>query len=225
MLFCDNDKSHGDARCASFSTGDDHTTFGYQKSKDMKPIKAILIIILMGACSPQIRVYTDHDPDYQVSSLASFDWAQKTNIEANSNPLYYNELTDKRIKKAVMEQLTSQGYMHAEGNPDFIIHYHIIVDDQSVVTTEPYGYYYGPYWMRLRTHVYAYREGTLIIDIMDPVTNHLIWRGSAVAGLDGVYTADEREELIKRAVEKIFKHFPRRDSEKLIASRVQSQDQ
>ncbi|MFZ6014339.1 MAG: DUF4136 domain-containing protein [Bacteroidota bacterium] len=164
-------------------------------------------LLLVAGCSPQIRVYSDHDPEYQVKDFKTFDWGQKIDVEKNQNPLLYNELNDKRIKAAVSEQLTSRGYTRSELNPDLVIHYHIIVDDQSIVTTEPYGYFYGPYWTRMRTNVYSYREGTLIIDVMDPKTNNLLWRGWATADLTTI-TPDQTEEIINRAVAKIFRQFP-----------------
>src|SRR5687767_8193790 len=126
------------------------------------PLAAIL-----AACSPQIRVYSDHDPDYDLWTYKTFDWGQKVDIEKGRNPLHYNELNDKRIKAAVQGQMTAQGYTLSAENPELLLHYHIIIDDQSVVTTEPYGYRYGPYWMQMQTNVYSYREGTLILDLMD----------------------------------------------------------
>ena len=106
----------------------------------MKYILLTIIAIAVARCTPQVQVYSDHDPDYQVADFRTFDWDQKENIEANQNPLYYNELNDKRIKAAVCNELTNRGYARSEQNPDIIIHYHIIVNDQSIVTTKPYGY-------------------------------------------------------------------------------------
>ncbi len=173
----------------------------------MKYLTSIFFILALAACSPEIRVYSDHDPDYHVRDFSTFDWGQKSSIEANQNPLHYNELNDKRIKSAILKELSSRGYSRTEADPDLVIHYHIIIDDQSVVTTEPFGYFYGPYWMRMRTHVYSYREGTLIIDLMDPKTNNLVWRGWATAAID-VMTQEQTEEMINRAVAKIFRRFP-----------------
>lgn len=172
----------------------------------MKCIVFFTAALLTAACSPQIRVYSDHDPDYQVSNFKTFDWEQKTDIEANRNPLQYNELNDKRIKSAVLRELTSRDYIFSEESPDRIIHYHIVIDDQSIVA-EPYENFYGPYWTQTRTHVYPYREGTLIIDLMDPRTNSLIWRGWATVGLDMI-APEQTEEIISRVVAKVFKNFP-----------------
>ena len=61
--------------------------------------------------------------------------------------------------------------------------------------------------MRTRTNIYSYRKGTLIIDLMDPKTNNLVWRGWATAAIDTI-TLEQTEEIINRAVGKIFRGFP-----------------
>lgn len=100
-----------------------------------------------------------------------------------------------------------RGYRLTSEDPDLILHYHITVDNQSVVTTEPYGYWYGPYWTHMNTHVYSYGEGTLILDLMERQTKTLIWRGWAVIEV-GVIDPDNVDGLIKTAVTRIFRKFP-----------------
>jgi hypothetical protein len=177
----------------------------------MYKITIAAVLFIIGSCSPEIHVYSDYDPDYDLKKYTTFGWKQTEDIELGNNPLYYNELNDKRIKSAVQAQLISKGYSASMSNPDLIVHYHIIVDDQSIVTTDPHGYFYSPYWMHLRTNVQHYREGTLIIDVMDPKNNYLIWRGWAASAIEGVYTPERIDHLIKTAVAKIFKRFPKRE--------------
>lgn len=169
----------------------------------------ILSIILIMGCSQQIVVHTDYDPDYDLWKYNTFDWGKKINIEEGQNPLHYNELNDKRIKTAFQEQLSKRGYKITTESPDLILHYHIIVKDQSIVVTEPSGLVYGPYWTRMNTSTYTYREGTLILDIMDKKTNNLIWRGWAVTDVKESYTPKEIESLINTTVSKIFRKFPK----------------
>lgn len=186
-------------------------------------IATIATLTFMAGCSPQIRVYSDADPEYDLKAYKTFDWGQKVNIENGKNPLHYNELNDKRIKSAILEQLKTRGYSLAGTDPDLIIHYHIIVDDQSVVVTEPFGYRYSPYWMQAQTNVYAYREGTLIVDIMDKKTNNLIWRGWATTAIDAV-NPEKVDKLIKTAVKKIFKKFPDTQHRKNTSREIVSTD-
>jgi hypothetical protein len=173
----------------------------------MKNMTWVAVLFIVAGCSPQIQVYSDSDPDYKVSNYSTFRWAQHANIEANKNPLFYNELNDKRIKAAVTYEMTSRGFNLSDSSSDLIIHYHIIIDDQSVVTTEPYGYFYGPYWLRTETKIYSYRKGMLIIDLMDRTTSNLVWRGWATTEIDSV-VPEQASDIINRAVAKIFKKFP-----------------
>jgi hypothetical protein len=173
----------------------------------LKQISFALIAILT-SCSPNIRVYTDHDPGYDLENYKTFDWSEKENIEHGKNPLRYNELNDKRIKTAVREELESRGYLFSEIEPDLVIHYHIVIDDQSIIANDPFGHSYSPNWIRMQTNIYSYREGTLIIDLMDARTNNLIWRGWAVSAINEVLRPEEVEKLIRHAVSKIFRKFP-----------------
>ena len=176
----------------------------------MKQIKLpIAILLFLAGCSPDITVRTDYDPDYDLWTFRTFDWGQKVNIEEDQNPFHYNELNDKRIKSAVQGQMSSRGYLLTNTNPDLILHYHIIVKDKSTLVTDAHGYHYGPYWTRMETNVYSYREGTLILDLMDSKTNNLVWRGWAVSPLDSSYKPEEIERLINITVARLFKKFPK----------------
>jgi hypothetical protein len=183
----------------------------------MKHIVFLSMLAILAGCSPQIRVYSDTDPDYDLWSYQTFNWGATVEIEKGNNPLHYNELNDKRIKAAVNDQMTKRGYQLTSENPDLIAHYHIIVEDQSILT-EPYGYRYGQYWLRMQTNVYTYKEGTLIIDLMDKKTNNLIWRGWAVSAVDGV-NPKKVDGLIKTAVTRIFKKFPKTSERKIQTSK------
>lgn len=174
----------------------------------MKSVYILLLLMLVARCSPEIQAYTDYDPDYDQWTYKTFDWSQKVNIEQNQNPLYYNELNDKRIKKAVLKQLQKRSYRLTSDSPNLILHYHIIVEDKSVVVTEPFGYVYGAYWMRRQQQVNTYTQGTLILDLMDTESNQLVWRGWAVAAVDGLDSPEKIDTLIESAVRKMFVKFP-----------------
>jgi hypothetical protein len=170
--------------------------------------KLYLLIIgwLLLGCGPTSQVFTDYDRTANLEEYKTFGWLTSTSIEGRNNPIYYNELNDKRIKTAVANQLESRNYQFSD-NPEILVHYHIVIDDKSVVRTDPYGYYYGPYWMRTEVNVYEYREGTLIIDLMDADTNSLVWRGWITSFLKNS-DPSKMEDSIDRAVRMIFSEYP-----------------
>lgn len=169
-----------------------------------------MIAWLLVSCGPTSQVFTDYDRTANLNEYQTFGWLPPTNIETRNNPLYYNELNDKRIKTAIAKQLESRDYQFSE-DPEMIIHYHIILEDKTVVRTDPYGYYYGPYWMRTEVNVYEYREGTLIIDLMDADTNSLVWRGWITSFLKNS-DPNNMEESVDKAVRMIFAEYPYRAS-------------
>lgn len=174
----------------------------------MKKLSQLIIVVLLTSnCSNQIRIKTDYDREVNLKLYKSYAWLPVKEIESKNNPLVYNELTDKRIKKAVEVQFQAKGIQYTPENPDLRIHYHIIVDNRSAVRPTAYGYYYSPYWMRNQYDVYQYREGTLIIDLMDAKNNNLIWRGWGISVLN-TNDIDLTEADINDAVYKILKEFP-----------------
>jgi hypothetical protein len=172
-------------------------------------IKYYLFLIpwLLIRCGPTSQVFTDYDRSANLDEYQTFGWQATPSLEANNNPLYYNELNDKRIKNAIGQQLESRNYTYSD-KPELLIHYHIIMEDKTIMRTDPYGYY-GPYWMRTEVNVYEYREGTLIIDLMDADTNSLVWRGWITSFLKNS-NPSKMEESIDKSVRMIFSEFPYR---------------
>jgi hypothetical protein len=166
-----------------------------------------LLFLLTIGCSEQLRVRSDYDKDVNLRLYKTYSWLPVKEIESKTNPLIYNELTDKRIKRAVDAQLKVKSIEYTSDSPDLRVHYHIVIENKSMVRPAAYGYNYSSYWIRNQMDVYQYREGTLIIDLMDAKNNNLIWRGWGTAVLNDS-TIDLTEEEINDAVYKILKEFP-----------------
>ena len=163
--------------------------------------------MVLTSCSSGIIVRTDFDKSIEIHRRTNYDWLPKKEIESRNSPLLYNELNDKRIKTAVDAGLSQKGYVIDIGEPEFLIHYHITIEERAqAVETESYGYSYGPFWRNNQTDVRRYKEGTLILDFMDATNCQLIWRGWAVSILDEDRLVSE--ELINEAVISILERFP-----------------
>jgi hypothetical protein len=68
---------------------------------------------------------------------------------------------------------------------------------------------YGYDWRgfpRQQTGVYQYEQGSVIVDVIDPATHRLLWRGEGKAAVstDPAKYADE----LRKAVDAIVKQFP-----------------
>jgi len=168
----------------------------------MKTVFIFLVLVILDGCSDQITVRTDYDRAFKISDYKTFVWLDKAGIEERNNPLYYNELNDKRIREATISELNKKGYSQNEDNPRLRVHYHIVIEDKTQIRSDTYS----PYWIKSERDVYTYREGTLIIDLMDANGNTLLWRGWAISALSD--TDQMSDELIREAVTKIIAKLP-----------------
>lgn len=169
----------------------------------MKPI-GIIVILTLTSCSPEIIVRTDYDRDINLKPYTTYSWIDSHTGE-NLNPLYYNELNDKRIKKAVNEKMAMKGYKLVSENAEITLHYHLVIENKSELRVDPYGNY-GPYWMRPSLNSFQYNEGTIIIDLLEAKSNALAWRGWATSIIDT--DKNLKPELITEAVNEILKAYP-----------------
>jgi hypothetical protein len=169
----------------------------------MKRLLAIIFLasaFLFLSCS-SMSVRTDYDRDADFGAYKTFSWLPMKNHSEGRNPLD-NKLTEARIKRAIEREMTAKGYVYKpEGAVDLRIAY--FIGTRKIVRVDHYGYRWwgGP----RRTEVTRYREGTLVIDLINTGTDQLVWRGSAT---DVVKSPDEAEDKIFESVQAIMAKFP-----------------
>lgn len=180
----------------------------------VKMFALILVNLLLAGCSNQLVVRTDFDKLVSVQQMTEYNWLGQHDIESRNNPLYYNELNDKRIKDRVDARMKAKGYILSTTKPKILLHYHFSVEERSVYRPEEYGYAYNRYWLDQRVNLIRYAEGTLIIDFMDATNCKLIWRGWATSVLDESRTMNE--DLLNLAIDEILKRFPESAAKEII---------
>ncbi len=161
------------------------------------------ILAVSTGCST-IRVETDFDPDADFASLKTYKWIEhtkKTDSEMMKDPLIRTHVIN-----AVENEMDAKGYFKAVNeNPDFLIAFY--AGSRKKVDVTHYHYRYGR-WGRLRGRdisVRKYKEGTLIVDIIDARTKQLAWRGWAVSVLHG---RENAAEDIQASVKKMLHRYP-----------------
>jgi hypothetical protein len=152
-----------------------------------------------------MSVSTDYDQDVDFSEYETFNWVkQKPRVPPRRR--IDAMLLDKRIKDAVEAELSFRGFRRVTGGiPDLLVAYHIGAENKVDVST--FGYRYGPRgrWVGRHVEVHRYKEGTLILDVVDFDTKQLIWRGTAVGA---VYTPSDLERKLLETVGKMLDEFP-----------------
>lgn len=180
----------------------------------------LLLLVLLSGCS-SMQISSDYDAEADFAALRSYDWLAAPKIKSGDPAVQYNSLLGQRVKTAVEKQLAAKGFVQEGGSPDFLVTYHVAVDQKVSVTylNELYGYGpgWGPGYRRRMLHygypgrdvlLSEYQQGTLIIDIVRAGDKQLIWRGTAS---DEVYpdsSMEVRERRVREAVDKIFALFP-----------------
>ena len=180
------------------------------------------LIVMLGlvSCST-MQVYSDYDSQADFSALHRYDWLPVPRVESGDPRIQYDSLLESRVKTAVNERLADKGFVRDAGHADFLVTYHVAIDNKISVTyiNELYGYRpgWGPGYRRNIMHygyprheamVSEYQLGTLIVDVVRAADRQLIWRGTAS---DEVYpdnSTEAREKRVREAVRKILEQFP-----------------
>jgi hypothetical protein len=158
---------------------------------------ALLALTFAAGCST-ISVETDYDRAADFKRYRTYRWIPHTKGSEN-NPLMSDPLIKSHVQSSVDAEMAKKGLQKIEeGHPDLLIAYYFTTRNRMDVT-----HYYG-YWYP-HTSVYRYKEGTLILDIVDREEKQLIWRGWASGVLEN------RENLHKQiaySVEKLLRRYP-----------------
>jgi len=131
-----------------------------------------------------------------------------------------SQLNQNRIMNAISDEFKKKGLLAVSSNPDLLIHTTAIVKDKQSLSsnttyTGGYGYggYYRPYgWgggMSTGYTTYSvdeYKDGSLIIEVVDAKTKNLLWEGIGNKEIDK--PAKDLDAAVKDAVAKILAGYP-----------------
>ncbi|HXZ85747.1 MAG TPA: DUF4136 domain-containing protein [Myxococcota bacterium] len=178
-------------------------------SRTLRVTRALVLLLALSACS-SVQVKQDWDPQANFAALHRWSWQSSTPV-VTGNPRLDDPLVHKRIQGALADTLRTKGYAQTTSKPDFLVTYHIAIEQKLDAQTIYTGY--GPYrgWYGVggtQTVVEQYDLGTLLVDFIDPNTNNVIWRGTAQSRLQELKTPEEREARVKDAVERLLAQFP-----------------
>ena len=163
------------------------------------------------ACST-VRVSTDYDPSVEFARLQTYDWLdERSGVEGDREDV--RGLLDRRIRSAVEDELSGKGLSRDDAAPDLLVTYQLAVDTKLDIDTLHTGLGYGRGWYggglaTSQTIVREYDEGTLLIDLVDPASRQLVWRGTGVSRVRDAKSPEQREEIVRDTVSRILESFP-----------------
>lgn len=176
----------------------------------------LLLTVLLSSCGG-IPVTTDYSSDHDFSSVKSYAWLepkQKLIID----PLVDNDLMTRRIRDAIDRQMAAKGILLTASDADVFVSFHVGTKEKLSISNyhSHFGYYphYGyPYtggygYGGTGVDVRQYTAGSFVVDIIDPGSRHLLWRGISERRLQESGTPQQRDLFINETIRVILEQFP-----------------
>ena len=165
--------------------------------------------MLLSSCGYMLKVNSMHDPNANFSNLHTFAWIPKKDT-APADPRVDNDVVKAKVHQSAEEVLYEKGYtLTTNGQPDFLIAYHITTADVPGDDNIPnYWGYFPIYQGGVNFYMAPVENGTLVIDVVDPKTKHLLWRGTGEKQLVENDSPMDRIKRLENGVRKVMEQFP-----------------
>jgi hypothetical protein len=173
-------------------------------------VAGALVSALAGCSRSGVTVRTAVEPGADLAGLHSFYVLTAPTRNANAAPLSVNDpmlensISNNQLRSDLAQAFQGRGYVSAPSQgADFNVAYYAGTKEKFDTTywgptfdrgwrysyrgrrgwAWPYygaGYYGGPYYGGGGINVNSYTQGQVIVDVTDPRTNELLWRGQGV---------------------------------------------
>jgi hypothetical protein len=168
------------------------------------------VLIAVSACHRNVEVRTAVAPGAQLAGRRTFRILPVPEYRgsvplASTDPMLVNSITYEALRQEIRRAFEQRGYRYVPQGADFDVAYYATAAQKLDIRSWDYGYD----WRGIpvfATEVIPYEEGAVIIDVIDPVTHRLLWRGEGRA-----VTSDDPNKYLadlRRAVHAIVEKFP-----------------
>lgn len=186
----------------------------------MTQLFAAAAVLMLAACASAVQVRTALSPAASLSGLRTFrveptPQPRIASVQSTNDPMLVNSITNRALRTDLEQGFAKLGYAVADSTPDFCVAYYASTKQQLDITSWDYGYPLRPRWWRgwgprigrMDTPmVTQYTQGTVIVDVFDPKTKELLWRGQGVAAVSD--NQQQYEQELQTTVTAILAKFP-----------------
>lgn len=187
--------------------------------------KSLTIMLLLFTGCSSYQYYAIQSNNITFSKYRTFAWLPTIDTVKNDG---YTDIADERIKDAVTSKLENIGLVLKAAHPDLLVRYQRLVKNKTKVYDEPQyiyiynGFYPGDIRYRHGRYYYynytapfpvymgseivhvPYKEGTLIIDLIDRREKRVIWRGYGVGEITDPETSiNDIPEVVNGIIDKL----------------------
>jgi hypothetical protein len=159
-------------------------------------------IAVLAACS-SVKVQTEYDRATKFADYQTYAY-----LPREPGPEQAPVARDPRIREAVVKSidaaLTKKGMRRVEmdQNPSMLVAVHGFANNR--IEVQSYGYNFYPGLATTAVDVRQYRDGTLIIDLVDASSRQMIWRGTAT----DTFSPGAEAKTIANAIDKTLAEYP-----------------
>ncbi len=167
-----------------------------------------MVILIPTSCSTPVEVYQGRDDSYFHSGL-TYDF-QAVDIDNQTDLVPYQPHLE-LLQSEISRELEARG-LRQSPSPDLLVNIGIVLTEEEATretTIQEAPLYQGQrnYQWKSEEVVYdVYKQGALVIDLVDRETSELVWKGAGTRVLPK--KLDKRAQLIEESVQTIFKKFP-----------------
>ncbi len=184
-------------------------------------IGSLLIIatIVLAGCG--VQAYVEKDPSVDLKNYKTFAWInEKGTKKENGKP--YKDFNETYMMDLVTKELERNGWQKAKSNPDVLIDYDIMIENETRRESDPVysrsmvRYFYNPYTGRINSYYYPsrylgenrytvpYKSGTITVNIVDNASDKLVWQGWAETEVTRkTISRDDMQKIVKSIFKKM----------------------
>ena len=159
--------------------------------------KVLVLAVLSTALAWAQKITVEFDQAADFSRYKTF--AIRDGQLNSRNPALNSELVKKKIEADIVRDLTARGLEMTTGRSDLNVRYRFGSVHKAEIERYPAG------WRGFGTRVVRvpYTEGTLVIDLRDPSTRSLVWRGIASEEKsDGTKIEGKLDDMVRKSIDK-----------------------
>lgn len=182
-----------------------------EKKQPMSRYTIYLLAVLLTGCSSAKVMNVEKADAVEFQTYKTFDFYK---IEASGDTA--SQKFAERIGKledAIALKMQRLGYLLSKTNPDLVINIGIAVSGKTQTRQTDFRTdaprYIGQRrysWKSEQVEVGSYREGTVVVHVVDRKENKMVWKGEVQ---DIIPEKESRlEKTIKKGVEKLFADYP-----------------
>jgi hypothetical protein len=179
----------------------------------------LIAAIVLAGCG--VQSYVEKDPSVDLKQYRTFAWINERGTkQENGKP--YKDFKETYLMDLVTKELEKNGWQRAKSNPDVLIDYDIMIENETRRQSDPIysrsavRYFYNPYTGRINSLYYPsrylgedsytvpYKSGTITINIVDNDSDKLVWQGWAETEVTRKsISKDDMEKIVKSIFKKL----------------------